>query len=52
MSDYVRKMFNPTKEDIIEQYEKQIEKREKELESLKAYVQKLKGQKPLKWWVG
>jgi uncharacterized protein HemX len=52
MNDYLRKMFSPTKEDLIQQYEEQIKRKEKELESLKEYVEKLKGQKPLKWWVG
>ncbi len=44
MSDYIRKMFFPTRQDIIEGYEIQIERKEQDLQSLRAYVRTLKGQ--------
>ncbi len=44
MTDYIRKMFFPTKRDIIDGYEIQIERKEQELQSLMAYVRTLKMQ--------
>jgi hypothetical protein len=44
MTDYIRKMFFPTRQDIIDGYEIQIKRKEQDLQSLRAYVRKLKGQ--------
>lgn len=47
MSDYYRELFHPTKDQIIEGYEKTIEKKKEEIRVWEEYVKKLKGQKTL-----
>jgi hypothetical protein len=47
MTDLYRKIFKPTKDDIIEGYEKQIEKKEAEIKGLRRRILELEGQETL-----
>lgn len=47
MTGIYNKIFHPSREQIIEGYEKQIKRKEEEIKEIRAHVLKLKGQATL-----